>query len=82
LKGKCFTKVGRETLVKTVMLSQPIDLSVDRLPGAEMVDKKKIDRLRRAYLWSKRRAHKEGLGGIPDLERFARALHLRWMWFR
>ena len=97
-KGKLLSSAGRETLVKTVLSSQPI-YHMTVFPELKWLIKK-IDRMRRSFLWrgetpekvygghslvnwqtSCRPKIKGGLG-ILDLERFARALRLRWLWFQ
>ncbi|WVZ95321.1 hypothetical protein U9M48_041103 [Paspalum notatum var. saurae] len=97
-KGKLLSKAGRETLVKTMLSSQPIyHLTV--FPAQKYLIKQ-IDKLRRSFLWKgdepentcgglclinwNTTARPKSLGGlgILDLERFARALRLRWLWFQ
>jgi hypothetical protein len=97
-KGRLLSSAGRETLVKTVFSSQPI-YQMTVFPELKWLIKK-IDRMRRSFLWrgetpdkvygghsivnwptSCRPKIKGGLG-ILDLERFARALRLRWLWFQ
>jgi hypothetical protein len=97
-KGKFLSTSGRETLVKTVLSSQPIyHLTVFQ---AQKWLIKRIDRLRRSFLWRGETPDKvygghslinwpttclpkqKGGLGISDLERFARALRLRWLWFQ
>jgi hypothetical protein len=97
-KGRFLSSAGRETLVKTVLSSQPI-YHMTVFPELKWLIKR-IDRMRRSFLWrgdtpdkvygghsivnwptSCRPKIKGGLG-ILDLERFARALRLRWLWFQ
>jgi hypothetical protein len=97
-KGKFLSTSGRETLVKTVLSSQPIyHLTVFQ---AQKWLIKRIDRLWRSFLWRGEMPDKvygghslinwpttclpkeKGGLGISDLERFARALRLRWLWFQ
>ncbi|WVZ83331.1 hypothetical protein U9M48_030492 [Paspalum notatum var. saurae] len=97
-KGKLLSKAGRETLVKTVLSSQPIYHLTVFLAQKWLI--KKIDRIRRSFLWKGTEPEgcngghclvkwpvvclpksKGGLG-VSDLERFARALRLRWLWFK
>lgn len=97
-KGKLLTTAGRETLVKTVLSSQPI-YHMTAFPEHKWLIRK-IDRLRRSFLWRGEtpenvygghslvnwpttcRPKTMGGLGILDLERFARALRLRWLWFK
>jgi hypothetical protein len=97
-KGKMLSSAGRETLVKSVLTSQPIyHLTV--FPTHKWL-LKQIDRLRRSFLWKGEEPEKVSGGhclinwstvctpkdlgglGILDLERLARALRLRWYWFQ
>jgi hypothetical protein len=97
-KGRFLSSVGRETLVKMVLSSQPI-YHMTVFPKLKWLIKR-IDRMRRSFLWrgetpdkvygghsivnwptSCRPKIKGGLG-ILDLESFARALRLCWIWFQ
>lgn len=97
-KGKKFSSSGRETLVKTVLSSLLIyHLTVFQ---AQKWLIKKIDRIRRSFLWRGEAPERVSGGhslinwpmtclpktkgglGILDLERFTRALRLRWLWFQ
>jgi hypothetical protein len=97
-KGKFLNVAGRETLVKTVLSSQPI-YHMTAFPKQKWLIRK-IDQLRRSFLWRGETPDKvygghslvnwptacrpriKGGLGILDLERFARALRLRWMWYQ
>jgi hypothetical protein len=97
-KGRLLSTAGRETLVKTVLTSQPI-YHMTVFPEQKWLIKR-IDRLRRSFLWRGETPDKvygghsiinwpttclpkiKGGLGILDLERFARALRLRWLWFQ
>ena len=97
-KGKMLSSAGRETLVKSVLTSQPIyHLTV--FPTQKWLIKQ-IDRRRRSFLWKGDEPEKVNRGhclvrwpsvctpkdlgglGVLDLERLARALRLRWLWFQ
>jgi hypothetical protein len=97
-KGKFLSTAGRETLVKTVLSSQPI-YHMTAFPEQKWLIRK-IDRIRRSFLWRGETPDKvygghslvnwpttcrpkiKGGLGILDLERFSRALRLRWLWFQ
>jgi len=97
-QGKLLSTAGRETLVKTVISSQPI-YHLTAFPAQKWLIKR-IDKIRRSFLWrgeapenvkgghslinwptTCRPKGKGGLG-VLDLERFARELRLRWLWFK
>jgi hypothetical protein len=97
-KGKLLSTSGRETLVKTVLSSIPIyHFTVFQAQKGVL---KRIDRLRRSFLWRGETPEnvtgghslinwpttclpkEKGGIGIMDLERFTRALRLRWLWFK
>jgi hypothetical protein len=93
-KGKMLNRAGRLTLVTTV-LSSMLTYHLTVFPLAAWA-RKKIDKIRRFFLWkgdeNANRGHclvnwptmckpKElGGMGVPDLERFRRALRLIWLW--
>jgi hypothetical protein len=96
-KGKFLSTAGRETLVKTILSSQPI-YHMTAFPEHKWLIRK-IDCLR-SFLWREETPDKvygghslvnwptacrpkiKGGLGVLDLERFARALRLRWLWFQ
>jgi hypothetical protein len=93
-KGKMMSTAGRLALLNAVLSSIPVYwLSVHKLP---VWVRKKIDSIRRAWLWHGEVTCNGGhckvawgricrpldLGGlgILDLDRFSTALRLRWLW--
>lgn len=94
-KRDFFSYPGRELLVKSVLTAMPIYyLTIFKFPRWAI---QSIDRYRHSFLWKGRdrikggqclaswnlctRPKKCGLG-IKDLEKFNRALRLRWLWHR
>jgi hypothetical protein len=87
---------GRKELVKTVLSSLPTYLLTAIKPSKKFY--KEMDKLRRRFLWAgTQRLHggkckvnwqrvcrpmNRGGLGITDLEKFGRALRLRWLWFQ
>jgi hypothetical protein len=85
-KGKLMSKAGHMILVKTMLSSQPLYHLAVFLAQKYLI--KKIDKLRRSFLSKGEEpgntSRPKSLGGlgILDLEHFAWALHLRWLWFQ
>lgn len=95
-KGRLLNKAGRLTLVTSVLSGIPTYHMIV-FPLSKWAIKR-IDRLRRNFLWHGKENAKGGhyqvnwtrvcrpkrLGGlgIPDLNNFSRALRLRWLWLR
>ncbi|WVZ95314.1 hypothetical protein U9M48_041096 [Paspalum notatum var. saurae] len=95
-KGKLLDRAGRLTLVNSVLSAIPVHfLTLFPLKKWAL---KKVDKIRRSFLWKgadnangghclvqwTKAARPKSLGGlgILDLERFSRALRLRWLWFQ
>lgn len=92
--GRNLTQAGRVTLVKSVLSSQPVYLMTALKPPKETLDE--VDTMRKRFLWAgdkeltggkckinwtRTTLPKEYGGlGILNLQKFARALRLRWLW--
>jgi hypothetical protein len=92
--GRNLSHAGRACLTKVVLTSQPVYLLTVIKPPKEVF--KDIDKIRRRFLWAGDKALSGGkckvnwtkttlprdLGGLGllNLEKFARALRLRWLW--
>jgi mannosylglycoprotein endo-beta-mannosidase len=95
-KGRLLTRAGRLALVNSVLTSIPV-YYMTSFPLSKWAIKK-IDRIRRNFLWKGKddprrghcpvnwiracRAKRMGGLGIKELASFNRALRLRWPWFK
>ena len=93
-QGRLLSIAGHNTLVKTVLSSQPIYFLTVLRASDEVFDE--LDSRRRRFLWAGldrisggkckgkwrrcNRPTKLGGMGILDLRKFARALRIRWLW--
>ena len=95
-KGKLLNKVGRLTLINSVLTSIITYLLTLFAPSKWLI--KRIDKLRRSFLWKGIEEEAKGGScavnwqlvcspkkygglGIKNLSSFSRALRLRWAWF-
>jgi hypothetical protein len=91
-KGKWINRADRLTLVSSILSFIPTyHLTVFSLA---VWARKRIDRIKRSFLWEEENANMNCLVnwatvrrpkdldrfGILDLDKFGRALHLRWLW--
>ena len=92
--GRNLTQAGRVSLTKSVLSSQPVYLMTALKPPKEVLPE--VDKIRKRFLWAGDKAISGGKCkinwtkttllkecgglGILDLERFARALCLQWLW--
>jgi hypothetical protein len=92
--GRNLSQAGKAYLTKVVLTSQPVYLLTVVKPPKEVF--KDIDKIRRRFLWAGDKALTGGkckvnwtkttlprdLGGLGllNLEKFARALRLKWLW--
>jgi hypothetical protein len=93
-QGQLLNIAGRKELVKTVLSSLPTYLLTILKPPKQFI--KDLDKMRRRFLWvGSQELHrgkcklswlrvtrpvKYGGMGIHNLEKFGRALRLRWLW--
>lgn len=86
-KGKLMSVAGRRVLVRCVLSVIPT-FALTALHDPKKLFKE-IDKVWHLFLWPKKRSLlggsctpvDRGWLGVHDLERFSRALRLRWMWF-
>lgn len=92
--GRNLTQAGRVALAKSVLSSQPIYLLTALKPPREVLED--VDQYRKSFTWAGNRAISGGKCkvnwtrttlpkpngglGILNLDKFASALHVRWLW--
>jgi hypothetical protein len=92
--GRSLTQAGRVCLTKLVLSSQPVYHLTVLKPPLEVMQE--LDKIRRRFLWAgdkaisggkckmnwRKKHPSKGTGrpGVLDLDKFARALRLHWLW--